>query len=164
MDYNNENDEAPRKPDDFIQDRLLSNSAYDQDEELHKIIIQSRNEFMEQEKQRIEKEHFKKELKKQLAVPISRLTLWKNTTTDPEEKQCLHHILNILYVKTHPDRDDDDIAIPYESVEKLQYFLDMELKPSKLYHLVYDVCIGFMILNSHIFEVDAFNRDTSALM
>lgn len=130
----------PRTPDFSYQDQLLG-QAYDQDEELHRIIIQSRKEYMEREEIRRQTERRKKELQKLLAVPISRLTLWKKTTTHDEEKQHLHHILNIMYIKTHPERDDDDIHIPQECIEGLKEFLRKYIKPSQLYKDVYTECL-----------------------
>jgi hypothetical protein len=133
----------PRTPDFSYQDQLL-NRAYDQDEELQRIIIQSRQEYMENEKARKKIEKKKNELQKLLAVPIARMTLWRNTTNNTEEKECLRHILNILYIKTHVDRDDDDIYIPEESKEDLKNFLEKYTKQSHLYRNVYDVCLEYM--------------------
>jgi len=130
----------PRTPDFSYQDQLL-NGAYDQDEELHRIILQSRQEYMDNEQVRKQKEQRKKELQKLLAVPVSRLTLWKRTTDNKEEKECLHHLLNILYIKTHVDRDDDDINIPEDSKQDLKNFLETFIKNSKLYKDVYEVCL-----------------------
>ena len=130
--------EPLRSPDFAFQDQLLS--GYDQDEELHKIIIQSRQEYMEREQQRLRQEQEKIHLKKCLAVPISRLNLWKKTTTVEQEKKCLHHLLNILYIKTHPERDDDDIDVPMEWRADVQEFLEKNIKPSPLYQKVYEVC------------------------
>lgn len=131
--------EPLRSPDFAFQDQLLS-SAYDQDEELHKIILQSRQEYMEREQQRLLQEQEKIYLKKCLAVPISRLNLWKRTTAIEQEKRCLHHVLNILYIKTHPERDDDDIDVPMEWRADVQEFLEKNIKPSPLYRKVYEVC------------------------
>lgn len=132
--------EPPRSPDFAFQDQLLS-SAYDQDEELHKIILQSRQEYMEREQQRLQREQEKIHLKKCLAVPISRLNLWKRTTFIEQEKQCLHHVLNMLYIKTHPERDDDDIDVPIECRVNVREFVEKHLKPSPLYQKVYKVCV-----------------------
>lgn len=132
----------PRSPDFAFNDQLLD--QYD-DDELQQIIIKSRQEYMEQEKQRQEKEKQKLGLKKKLAIPVSRLTLWKNTTLKEEEKRCLGHILNILYIKTHPDRDDDDINTPDECVEELKSFIDRFIRPSRLYQDVYTVCMDCLI-------------------
>lgn len=136
--------EPPRSPDFAFQDQLLS-SAYDHDEELHKIMIQSRQEYMEREKQRLQREQEKIHLKKSLAVPISRLNLWKKTTTVEQERECLHHVLNILYIKTHPDRDDDDIHVPVEWRMAVRDFLEKHLKPSPLYQKVYQVCFHCLL-------------------
>ena len=130
----------PRSPDFSFQDKLLTNT-YDQDEELHKIILESRREYMEQEKQRLQREHEKNHLKKCLAVPMSRLHLWKRTTSVEKEKQCLHHVLNMLYIKTHPDRDDDDIDVPMEWRMDVREFIEEHLRPSPLYQKVYEVCM-----------------------
>lgn len=132
--------EQPRTPDFSYQDQLL-NGSYDQDEELHRIIIQSRQEYMEKEKVRKQTEEKKKRLQKLLAVPISRLTLWKKTTSNEEETKCLHHLLNILYIKTHVERDDDDINIPNDFIPDLKDFLEKYIKQSKLYRDVYEVCM-----------------------
>lgn len=123
-----------------FQDQLLS-GAYDPDEELHRVILESRQEYMRQEQHRIQREQQKAQLQKSLAVPVSRLKLWHRTTTQEEEKQCLHHILNILYILTHPDRDEDDISIPPEWVQPVKEFLEKHLHPSPLYQQVYDVCL-----------------------
>jgi len=131
--------EPPRSPDFAFHDQLL-NGDYEQDEELHKIILQSRQEYMESENKRRQREQEKIYLKKKLAVPMSRLNLWKRTTAVEQEKQCLHHIMNILYIKTHPDRDDDDIHVPPEEKEKVLEFLEEYIRPPKLYQEVYDVC------------------------
>lgn len=135
--------EPPRSPDFAFQDQLLS--GYDQDEELHKIILQSRQEYMEREQQRLRQEQEKNDLKKCLAVPISRLNLWKRTTLIEQEKQCLHHVLNILYIKTHPDRDDDDIDVPVEWRMAVRDFLEKHLKPSPLYQKAYQVCFQCLL-------------------
>ena len=135
--------EPSRSPDFAFQDQLLS--GYDQDEELHKIILQSRQEYMEREQQRLQQEQEKKDLKKCLAVPISRLNLWKKTTTVEQERECLHHVLNILYIKTHPDRDDDDIHVPVEWRMAVRDFLEKHLKPSPLYQKVYQVCFQCLL-------------------
>lgn len=131
--------EPLRTPDFAFQDQLLT-ETYDHDEELHKIILQSRQEYLEQEKQRRQREQQKINLQKNLAVPISRLHLWKKTCSNKQEKQCLHHILNILYIKTHPERDDDDIHIPTEHQQEILAFLDKNIKPSPLFQQVYEIC------------------------
>jgi hypothetical protein len=129
----------PRSPDFSFQDQLLSGTD-GLDEELHKIILQSRQEFIEQEQLRRQREQEKLHLKECLAVPISRLHLWKRTTMVKQEKQCLHHVLNMLYIKTHPERDDDDIHVPPEHREEVLDFLEQHIKPSKLFQHVYEVC------------------------
>lgn len=122
-----------------FQDQLLS-GAYDPDEELHKVILESRQEYMRQEQQRVQREQQKSNLQKCLAVPVSRLKLWHRTTTQEEEKKCLHHILNILYILTCPGRDEDDLHIPPEWVQPVQEFLEKHLQPSPLYQQTYEVC------------------------
>jgi len=130
----------PRSPDFSFQDRLLSNN-HEQDEELHEVIIRSRQEFMEQEKKRQNVEKIKKEFQKRNAVAISRLKLWKQTTTKEDERLCLHHLLNVLYIKSHPDRDDDDICVPDDIRNDLRQFLEQQIRPSKLYREIYDTCV-----------------------
>lgn len=132
--------EEERSPDLYYNDRLL-NSQYEQDDELHKIIIQSRKEFLEQEKKRLQKEKEKRDLQKRLAVPIARLHLWKKTSTNQDEIDCLHHILNLLYIRTSPDRDDDDAIMPEEHMEKVRSFLDQHLKPPPLFQEAYKICM-----------------------
>jgi hypothetical protein len=139
--------EPPRSPDFAFQDQLL-NGDFEQDEELHKIILQSRQEYMEHENKRRQREQEKIHLKKKLAIPISRLSLWKRTTLVEQEKHCLHHIMNILYIKTHPDRDDDDIHVPWEDREQVLEFLKQYIRPSKLFREVYDVCMEYVLMTS----------------
>lgn len=122
-----------------FQDQLLS-GAYDPDEELHRVILESRQEYIRQEQQRAQREQQKLHLQKDLAVPVSRLKLWHRTTTQEDEKQCLHHILNLLYTLTNPDRDEDDLSLPPEWAQPVREFLEKHLRPSPLYQQTYGVC------------------------
>jgi hypothetical protein len=133
--------EEERTPDPQYHDRLMS-QPYDTDEELHRVILQSRREYQEQEQQRRQKEHDKQQLRQRLAVPISRLTLWKNRSTHDDERECLHHILNLLYVRTHPDRDDDDACVPAGQVGRVRSFLDQHLRTPPLYQEAYQICMS----------------------
>lgn len=135
--------EPPRTPDFAFQDQLLYGD-FENDEELHKIIIQSRQEYLEREQTRRQQEQEKIHLKKKLEVAISRLHLWRRTTINEQEKTCLHQILNILYIKTHIDRDDDDIDVPLECRHDILEFLELHLKPSKLFRDVYEVCLPYL--------------------
>lgn len=132
-----------RTPDLQYNDRLMD-GIYDQDEELHKIILQSRQEYMEQEKKQKQRQLKKQLLQKQLAIPMSRLRLWQKTTMNEEEKTCLHSVLQILFIKTHPDREDEEINIPPEKVEILKHFLTNHLQSSKLYTMVYTTCMEYL--------------------
>lgn len=132
--------EEERNPDLYYNDRLLS-TPYDQDDELHKIIIQSRNEYLEQERKMHQKKEEKRNLQKRLAIPISRLYLWKKTSTNQDEITCLDLILNLLYIRTTPDRDDDDATIPEEHMDKVRSFLVQYLEKPPLFREVYQICM-----------------------
>lgn len=133
-------EQEPRTPDTYYNDQLM-NGHYDQDEELHKVILQSRQEYMEHEQQRLQKEEKKKQLQERLAVPMARLSLWKRVATEKDERECLHHILNVLYIRTHTDRDDEDAYFPDGSTEKVRLFLDQHLKKPPLFQEAYHICL-----------------------
>lgn len=132
--------EPIRPPDNLVHDQLLQGD-YEQDEELHRVIIQSRQEFLEQEEQRKrqereeqQKRQEQEEQRKRLAVPISRLVLWKNTTQLENEQDFLHHILFLLGHFPEP-------PLSRRPPKKLfQQFLDKHFQASTLYKEVYEIC------------------------
>lgn len=126
-----------RTPDSIYSDRLMQ-SSFDPDEELHKVILQSRQEYLELEKVRLKKKQWKQNLQTRLAVPMARLALWKKTTVHPEEQQHLETILHFLSLKMDPDVDEESICL--EKTSSFCLFLEKNLKASKLYQEIYDIC------------------------
>lgn len=133
-----------RTPDTYYNDRLLQ-SSFDPDEELHQVILQSRQEYMEREKKKLKRKQQQQNLQKRLAIPIARLTLWKNTTPHMEEQEHLETILHFLSLKMNPDIDGEE-SIPLEMTTNLHSFLEQYLKPSKLYQEIYDICIESKVI------------------
>lgn len=131
-----------RTPDLQYNDQLMDR-FHDQDEELYKVILQSRQEYLEQETKKQQRLLQKQQLEKKLAVPMSRLRLWQKTCSSEEEKTCLHYILQILFLSIHPDCDQDDIHIPPEHLTTIQNFLQQHFKASKLYTDVYKLCVEY---------------------
>jgi hypothetical protein len=115
------------------------------DEELQKVILQSRQEYQEQEKKQKQRQLQKQQLAKQMAVPLSRLRLWQRTSQDEHEKTCLHHILQILFLSTHPDYEEEDISIPPEQKQDLFEFLQQHFQSSTLYTNVYKTCLPHLL-------------------
>lgn len=132
----------PRIPDIQYNDRLMD--RFD-DEELQKVILQSRQEYQEQEEKKRQHQLQKQQLEKQLAVPLSRLRLWQRTSRDENEKTCLHHILQILFFTTHPDYEEEDISISPEQKPDLLEFLQQHFQSSSLYSKVYEICLPYLL-------------------
>jgi hypothetical protein len=122
-------DDEERTPDPYYSDRLMSGP--DLDEEMMRIIELSRKEYAEQEARRIQREKRQMALRERLAVPVARLKLWKETTTNTHEQSCLRRLLALLYAKTHLDDDDDDDDDCLD--DDLRSFLEAHLAPSPLY-------------------------------
>lgn len=123
--------EEERTPDINYQDRLMTGNA--DDEELMRVIEMSRREYAEQEARRIQREKTQSELRRQLAVPTSRLKLWADTTTDDHERACLRRLLAVLYARTHLG---EEANTPLD--DELVAFADKHLRPSRLFRGVCD--------------------------
>lgn len=137
--------EEERSPDLYYSDQLMTGSYDQDDEELYKVILQSRREYLEQEKLRKQVQLNKEQLQKQLAVPLSRLKLWQKTTLLEEEKLYIHYILQILSLKTSLDEEQEHfVFIPPEHVQPFKTFLSLHFKASNLYKDVYKVCIEYL--------------------
>lgn len=123
--------EEERTPDAHYNDRLMTGNA--DDEELMRVIETSRREYAEQEARRTRLEKKQAELRRQLAVPISRLKLWADTTADDHERACLRRLLAVLYART---RLGEEANTPLD--DELAAFADKHLRPSRLFRVAYD--------------------------
>lgn len=133
-------EQEPRTPDPSYNDMLLPSHHHDDntDDELARILEQSRNEYLALEQIRLQQEA----LKSRLSVPISRLVLWKNTTTHPDEKECLEQILHILHVSTASDHMGIGVI---KDIDRLRLFLDTHLQPSPLFKETHQVCMQYLL-------------------
>lgn len=117
-----------RTPDPRYNDRLLAagNDDDNDDDELARVMEMSRREYAEQEARRAAAEAELARLRRRLAVPVSRLRLWADTTRNDYERACLRRLLSCAKTRmeggTPPPLGDEDVA-----------FVETHLRPSPLF-------------------------------
>ncbi len=136
-----------RKPDDVKVERLISyNNEEEEDWEFQQAMEQSRKDFWEWQKE-IEKEEMERQrLARDLAVPFSRLYLWKKHSSNSTELFFLDFMLKRLHHCIHNDWESLPVFPKKEPdwIENFKLFLEKHIQSSSIYGKdVYPICQNF---------------------
>lgn len=132
-----------RLPDRSRNDCLLPD-LNGQDLELAEVIARSREEYMAAEIERRARLERKTEWRRKLAVPISRLQLWKASTVDQGERECLQDVLRFLEMLVDPETNFYDLEFPRGRKPTVARFMRLQLEGSELYRPVCEACLPYL--------------------
>lgn len=126
-----------RPPDASILQRLLEDDETEEDPEMSEALEISRREFLFLQKRLEEEEREKQRLRKSVALPLSRLRLWKRTCRNTPEKEFLDFIINRVNHRLYNDLENMP-TLPHAKKEEFTLFLRKELS-SKQYEEVVNI-------------------------